>query len=406
MHIVLLHNALYPEAGGIGTSLYFAGRELASRGHRVSVVTARSASHRAAYECFDDLHVYTYPSSPIPMWDFTFPELMADRVAMAAKWSVAEFPADLVVARSMVSAMGAQRANLPAPMLYFPPNPWGLVLDGWLALNPRRSIKDLILLALHSFSRPRFARFEERVFANDSICGVAALSNVVAANLRSEFPLDEIAIIPPGISPEDFSIVDQANENLVRLKADLGIDDSTRVILYVGRLEDEKNVELLVRAFVDEIPDPDVRLLIIGDGSRRSELEAMAQGDTRVIFYGHIRAGLQIYYNLADIFVLPSKVEGYGQTLLEALACGTPCAGLGDNGDDVRTAIREIIAGNPYCAVAEEATPGALAAAILSVLDNKRSQPGVPEYCRDFVLSKNSWARFADALLVAGGVHE
>ena len=97
-------------------------------------------------------------------------------------------------------------------------------------------------------------------------------------------------------------------------------------VLYVGRLAREKNLERLVDA-LGRLRTP-ARLVMIGDGDCRAELErrGVATG-VDVEFRGVVPHGeLPAHFNDADAFALPSLTEGHPKVLIEAMACGLPCA--------------------------------------------------------------------------------
>jgi glycosyltransferase involved in cell wall biosynthesis len=98
------------------------------------------------------------------------------------------------------------------------------------------------------------------------------------------------------------------------------------VLVTVGRLEPVKNVALLLDAFARVAETLDARLLIIGEGSQRAALEAQARGPGlagRVALLGHVPSP-RPYLRAADLFVLASDEEGFGQVLIEAMAEGLP----------------------------------------------------------------------------------
>jgi glycosyltransferase involved in cell wall biosynthesis len=81
---------------------------------------------------------------------------------------------------------------------------------------------------------------------------------------------------------------------------------------------------------------PELRYLIVGDGSDRSRLEAKVKAlglSTHVVFAGHVPETEKVaHYNLADVFVMPSYGEGFGIVLIEAAACGVPIVGSAVDG--------------------------------------------------------------------------
>ncbi|MEF2892149.1 MAG: glycosyltransferase family 4 protein, partial [Akkermansia sp.] len=98
-----------------------------------------------------------------------------------------------------------------------------------------------------------------------------------------------------------------------------------KVVLYVGRLAPEKNLECLVRAAAS-LPE-DTVLVIVGSGSLKEELQHLAgRMQVSAIFPGWLEGvRLAAWYNLADIFVLPSLVEPFGAVVNDALAAGCFC---------------------------------------------------------------------------------
>lgn len=93
-----------------------------------------------------------------------------------------------------------------------------------------------------------------------------------------------------------------------------------RNFLYVGRLVEQKNLKLLINVFNSR---PDLNLQIIGFGEQEQELKTMAKPN--ICFLGAVdNSKLSSYYQSADVFVLPSKIEPWGLVVEEALNNGTP----------------------------------------------------------------------------------
>ncbi len=105
------------------------------------------------------------------------------------------------------------------------------------------------------------------------------------------------------------------------LRAAWGVQPQTPVMLCVGRLAKEKNLPLLIRAYAQaKLIRPDMRLVLVGDGPMRAELETLAPD---AIFTGSLnREVLAKHYASADIFGFPSQSETFGNVVLEAMASG------------------------------------------------------------------------------------
>lgn len=139
-------------------------------------------------------------------------------------------------------------------------------------------------------------------------------------------PPSRIRIVPNSIDTTRFRPPDDSER--CHARAELGIDASERVVLYVGRLIELKRVDLLLHAWSRLTgTEADLgTLLIVGDGPARASLEQTAADldlQDRVRFEGTVRDVVP-YLHAADAFVLPSQKEGLSVALLEAMATGLP----------------------------------------------------------------------------------
>lgn len=131
--------------------------------------------------------------------------------------------------------------------------------------------------------------------------------------------------IPTGIDPHMFQPPPLEEKNQERAKR--GISPNDFVLLYLGRLAKEKNVEEVIH-FLATTKDSTFMLLIAGDGPNRQELECLVKDygmEQQVHFLGMILPkDVASIYRLADIFVSASSSETQGVTYIEALASGVP----------------------------------------------------------------------------------
>ncbi len=125
------------------------------------------------------------------------------------------------------------------------------------------------------------------------------------------------------------------------------------VFVYTGRLGPEKNLPLLLRSFHKVSQEfHHARLLIVGDGPERDNLEDRTQlmGLTGVVhFTGQIPfVELPPYYSIGDVFVTPSTSETFGLTVVEAMASGLPVIGIDSPGisDNIQPGVTGFIAEN------------------------------------------------------------
>ncbi len=213
----------------------------------------------------------------------------------------------------------------------------------------------------------RFAASQlTRAFANHADA-VVVPTPAMAARLRELRVTARIEVVPSGIDVGRFG----AGRRDEELRLRLGVGRRERLLLYVGRLAREKNVELLVRALA-RANDDSLKLVIAGDGPHRHELERQVRESgvmAATRFLGVVsRDKLPNLYASADLFLMPSTTETQGLVLAEALAAGAfvIAANAPQNRD---------VLGNAGCIVAP--TPEAFANAFHTILAENR--PGARE---------------------------
>lgn len=111
------------------------------------------------------------------------------------------------------------------------------------------------------------------------------------------------------------------------VREELGLRPGELALGYVGRLAPEKNLRLLLEAFRDLSRRAAVRLVLVGDGPLRRELEAHAGPGATFTGYRRGEALARVYAAL-DLFLFPSVTETFGNVLLEAMASGVPVVGF------------------------------------------------------------------------------
>ena len=138
-------------------------------------------------------------------------------------------------------------------------------------------------------------------------------------------PIEKQIIIPNGVDENIWHPFRQRNKKYDQVKKKLG---NGRIFLYMGRIANEKNVEALLRSW-RLVNSKDCKLVIVGDGPMKPILENSFSnlGNDKVIWWG---AELDLekrvaIMQIAEVFFLPSLVEGLSLSLLEAMSTGTAC---------------------------------------------------------------------------------
>jgi len=220
-----------------------------------------------------------------------------------------------------------------------------------------------------------------------------------SADLVSAYGADpsRVFVVPPGVDLAMFQPIDPAEA-----RRTIGYGPG-RLLLFVGRLERLKGVEVAIRALAllrDRAHD-DVRLLILGEDSKdgdESEKERLKKVASEVgvresvDFLGSVaHHELPFFYSAADVCVMPSYSESFGLVGLEAQACGRPVVGSDVTG--LRSVVRDEVTGY----LIEGHNPAAYAARVGGLLDNPELAQQMGRRGR-LLAQRFSWTRTADRL--------
>ena len=139
---------------------------------------------------------------------------------------------------------------------------------------------------------------------------------------------NDIKVVPSGISLEQHHVRISPDRRLEKRRA-MGIDDSQTVLINLGRLGNEKNIDELINFYSKALEThKNLVFLIVGDGPAREHLQKLSEQlgiSDHIIFTGMVNPSeVQEYYQIGDIFVSASTSETQGLTYIEAAANGLP----------------------------------------------------------------------------------
>jgi glycosyltransferase involved in cell wall biosynthesis len=172
-------------------------------------------------------------------------------------------------------------------------------------------------------------------------------------------------------------------------------------IVTVGSMKAQKNHPLLLRAFA-RLDRPDARLMFVGDGAGRDALLSLARDlgvADRVILAG-FRPDPTPFYKTADLFVLSSDYEGFGNVIVEALACGTPVVST-----DCPSGPGEILDGGRYGRLVPVGDAAALAGAMAAALGEMSDRDALIRRADDFA-PQIAAGRYLNAIEISGKQHD
>lgn len=296
LRVALVTETFPPEINGVAMTLGRLAQGLAGLGHPVQVIRPHQPSESTGVP--DGVQCVALPGLPIPGYPGLRFGLPAGR-RLGRLWSAQ--PPDVVY----VATQGplGQSAVAQARRLQLP------VLSGFHT-------------NFHSYTRhyrigwasPLVYRFLRRFHGRTQ--GVLAPTRELAETL-CQGGFRNVDVLARGV---DTVLFDPARRDPA-LRAQWGVGAEDPVMLYVGRLAPEKNIELAVRGYLAlRQARPRARMVLVGDGPARADL---ARRHPELIFAGEQRgAALARHYASGDLFPFPSETETFGNVILEALASG------------------------------------------------------------------------------------
>ncbi|HKR75475.1 MAG TPA: glycosyltransferase family 1 protein [Rhodanobacter sp.] len=297
MRIGIVSETWPPEINGVALTVHGLAAGLAARGHSIDVVRPRQARQGVAEPGFDTLFTRGVALPRYPGLRLGLPA----GHALRERWAQQRPDAIYVATEGPLGGSALRAANaLRIPVA----TGFHTRFDSYAGHYGLRWLTPLV--------RGHLRRFHRRAAA--TLVPTEALAQELAG-----FGVDNARLLRRAVDTQLF----HPGRRDPALRARWGADADTPVMLYVGRIAPEKNLELAVQAFrTAQQQFPALRYVWVGDGPARAALQA-AHPD--FIFTGVQRGeALARHIASADLFPFPSLSETFGNVILEALACGLP----------------------------------------------------------------------------------
>ena len=309
MNVVLFTDAYPPFINGVSTSCYNLAKTLREHGHRVLVICPLAENGKLKVEN-DTIYV---PGIELKkLYGYRATKIYSHKVMKMIK----AFKPDVI--HNQTDATIGVFAKIAARKLCMP-----------YVYTYHTSYEDYTYYATHGFLDriiKHFVRYYTRVISRRSTEFITP-SEKTKDYMRFSQSDIYVNVIPTGI---DFSIFEADKvdkERQAQFKKDHGISEDTKVFLILGRIAKEKSMDVSIRGFAkyrETYPNENIKLLVVGEGPQRAELEQLAKDlkiDDITDFIGAVPASeVPFYYRLADLYTSASITETQGLTFMEAMA--------------------------------------------------------------------------------------
>jgi glycosyltransferase involved in cell wall biosynthesis len=361
VRIAFFTETFLPKVDGIVTRLTKTLQHLVAAGDEVLIFCPEGAP-----DSYLGAKVVGVPALPLPL----YPELKLALPRPAVSEALEQFRPDLVhVVNPAVLGLGgiwlAKSRNLPLVASYHTHLPKYLEHYGMGMLEP---LLWELLKAAHNQ-------------ASLNLCTSTAMVAELAAK-----GIQHTALWQRGVDTDLFR-PELRNESM-RARLHGPYDDTGNLLLYIGRLSAEKQIER-IRPVLEAMPQ--TRLALVGDGPHRHQLERCFEG-TPTTFVGYLAGqDLASAYACGDAFLFPSSTETLGLVLLEAMAAGCPVVGADRGG------IPDIVSDGENGCLYDPDQPHSLTTAVQRLLGESQTRSCLRQAARQEA-ERWGWAGATDQL--------
>lgn len=311
MNIGIFTDCYYPQVNGVVTSTIILKEQLEKRGHNVTVVTVRVPEYQD-----EDPNILRVPSIPFKKWkEF--------RVGLVYPYSIIkkihDLNLDIIHTQTefsicLMARFLAKRFRIPVVHTYH------TMYEDYTHYIAKTRINKRIAAKL--------SKVGSKLYLNQCASVIAPSEKTKKALIKYGVT-NYIEIIPTGIKLDKFKKGLFTEEQIQNKRKELGIKPEEKIILSLGRVAEEKSIDVIIKQMPSIVSsNPQIKLLIVGDGPEKTNLEALSKRigmERSICFTGKVPWNdTALYYQMADLFISASKTETQGLTILESMAAGTP----------------------------------------------------------------------------------
>lgn len=312
MRIGLFTDSYPPYINGVSTSVATLKRALEKQGHIVYVVTV--SNNALKYEYDQEERIVKVPGIPIGIYDYRLSRIYPLSMINTMKnWNLDVVHSHTEFGIGILARLFAKQFNIPLVHTY------------------HTLYEDYTHYITHGYfekSSKKIVEYLTKFYCDKTATELIVTTNKIYKLFREKYKFEKnIHIVPTGMEVEKFFEENVNHKDVDKLKKKLGIQRKDFVILFVGRLASEKNVEFLINCQKELVKSiKNIKLLIVGDGPDKEKYEELSKEkdlENNIIFNGKAAwEEMPIYYHCADLFATASTTETQGLTVIEAMASG------------------------------------------------------------------------------------
>ncbi len=320
MRIGIFTDTYTPYINGVTTSVLMLKKGLEKKGHTVYIVTVNADNLQYKFE--EGNKIIRIPGIPTGIYDYRLTGIYSMKALKTIKkWNLDVIHSQTEFGVGTFARIVAKQYNIPLVHTY------------------HTMYEDYVHYITHGYfnkSSKKIVEYLTLFYCDKTISELVVPTKKAYELFKKKYRVNRnVYIVPTGIDIEKFYKENNKNLNKEKLRKSLGINVDDFVILFVGRIGSEKNIELLLSSMRSLIQiSPKIKLLVVGDGPDLSQYQEYCSKhkiEKNVIFTGKVAwEEINNYYLISNVFATASHTETQGLTVIEAMAASLPVVCIND----------------------------------------------------------------------------
>lgn len=320
MRIGIFTETYTPYISGLVTSEVMLKKALEKKGHTVYVVTANLESFH--YEYDEEEKVLKIPGIPTGIYDSRLTSIYPIKaINIIKKWNLDVIHSQTEFAIGSFARLFAKQYNIPVVHTYH---------------TMYEDYVHYITKGYFNKSSKKIVEYLTKFYCDKTISELIVPTKKAYDLFKQKYNVQRnIHIIPTGIEIERFYKENIDSKKVSTLKKQYNIKRNDFILIFVGRIAEEKNIPFIIDVMSDLIEkNRNLKMLIIGDGPDKAKYEKYSKEkscENNIIFTGKVPwDDIPAYYNLGSAFISASTTETQGLTIIEAMGASLPALCIDD----------------------------------------------------------------------------
>ena len=321
MRIGIFTDTYPPYINGVSTSIKMLENALRKKGHKVFIVTVNPDD--LGYHFEDNGRIIRIPGIPTGIYDYRLTTFYPIRAVNKIKeWDLDIIHTHTEFGIGTFARVIGKQFDIPVVHTYH---------------TMYEDYVHYITKGYFNRSSKKIVEYLTKFYCDKTIEELIVPTKKTYDLFKEKYKYDRnVHIIPTGIEIERFYKENINRDSIMHLKGALMLKPEDKVVLFVGRVGQEKSIDFLINNHKDIVKKyKNAKLVIVGDGpdlDKYKKLVLKNKIQDNVIFTGKVPwEDIPYYYNIADIFVTASKTETQGLTVIEAMASSLPVVAILDD---------------------------------------------------------------------------